>query len=1175
MSMKFTPEQQQAIDYKGSDLLVSAAAGSGKTAVLVERIINNIRTKYYSVDEIFVATFTKASARDMKQKLENRLRDIILKLEPYSDERMHLEEEVLKLNGAHISTLHSFCMFLIQNHYNVVGLSPDMRTLMEEEKESRISDVLDDILEAWYRSGDEDFLKLERFIATDKVNDPLKREIKKLYETAIATSDPFKFLNELVDQFLDEKRIHKRYEQGKDKYKVEVERTIERVDELMTLYTMAHESEVLAKQHKQFDKLGTLKEQLQELYKNIEADDFVLEKFETLPTRATKLYKDIEDSSIKFRVDGAMNEISMNLKSLASDLPVGKATLEKEMSELNGMNNVLISLAKSLIEGYRSNKARDQVIDFSDYEHFAIQILTANDGEVSDLYKSKFKEVMIDEYQDTNYVQEAIVSLIKTGDESNGNLFMVGDVKQSIYKFRQAAPELFIRKQNRFNNKGTGKVIPLNMNFRSNIGVLETTNFLFEHLMDGDVGEIEYTDAEKLYVGLDENKDIVKTEIVGLVGNKERNIRRTEIELDYVVKEIKALHNNGVKYKDIVLLTRNRKAIDQFNEIFRSHDIPLSYQDTKGYFDTLEIKTCVSLLSIIDNPLQDDKLIGIMRLPFFDFSEDDLAKIRLNSKAHYFYDALFDYMADDDTKEKIDILLDTLTFLVEESRYHTVSGLLSTIFEHFNITEFFAGLPGGDVRRANLFGLVERAIEFERMNHHSLYQFINHVNYLRDKDIDFGEESAISEHEDVVRVMTIHASKGLEFNYVFILNQDYSILGRGLSDKMLVHPDFGMALKSYDEGKGLVTTNLDYDLMYEKLVKERISEEMRLLYVALTRAKTKLFMPFVNILPEADFEEARADKMTYLETFKQPLYQYDDGRKVPADVRLSAKTIEALIIPMLFGSKETFYTARTEYIDEIRHEEEAKKRISFDDLIELNVSYSPQVETRMNYEYVPNEKNKETVKESVSEIKRKNETVPDEAILRNDLFERKVELTKPKFLDQSTDAPLFGTHMHAVMVQVSRRFDSLINLEIKAQTEVVKRIVSHYTEDIPLVTDTMRKRMRDYALKFISDPTIISIFKESKEVHTELPFIMSQKTIGYSDISGKMVQGIVDLLVEHKEHYVLIDYKTDRVKGVPVDELKDRYFTQMDIYQKSLMAALNKPVEVYLYYFNYGVVKVA
>ena len=1172
--MKFTEAQQAAIEYKGSDLLVSAAAGSGKTAVLVERIINNIRTKYYSVDEIFVATFTKASARDMKQKLENRLREIILTLEPFSEERTHLEEEVLKLNGAHISTLHSFCMFLIQNHYNVIGLSPDMRTLMEEEKVSRISDVLDSILEEWYRSGNEDFLKLERFIATDKVNDPLKREIKKLYETAIATSDPFQFLESLVNQYINEDKIEELYKVGKDKYKLEITSTIERVDELISLYTIAHDSDTLLKQQAQFDKIGKLKDQLQVLLNNVDADNFTFETLEKVPTRSTKLYKDIEDPSVKFRIDSAMDEISMYTQSLTSNLPVSKTQLEKELTELNGMNNVMIELTKSLIEGYRSNKVRDQVIDFSDYEHFAIQILTAKDGEVSDLYKNKFKEVMIDEYQDTNYVQEKIVSLIKTGDESNGNLFMVGDVKQSIYKFRQAAPELFIEKQNRFNSKGTGKVIPLNMNFRSNIGVLNTTNFLFEHLMDSDVGEIEYNEDEKLYVGLDENKDTIMTEIVGLVGNKDRNIRRTEVELDYVVKKIKELHNSGVNYKDIVLLTRNRKAIDQFNEIFRAHDIPLSYQDTKGYFDTLEIKTCVSLLSIIDNPLQDDKLIGVMRLPFFDFTEDDLAKIRLNSKAHYFYDALFDYFEADETKQKVDMLLDTLTLLVEESRYNTVSGLLRTIFDHFNILEFFSGLPGGDVRRANLFGLIERAIEFESMNHHSLYQFINHVNYLRDKDIDFGEESAISEHEDVVRVMTIHASKGLEFKHVFILNQDYSILGRGLSDKILVHPDFGMSLKSYDEDKGLVMSNLDYEIMHQKLVKERISEEMRLLYVALTRAKSKLYMPFVNMVSESDFEEARSDKLSYLET-KKPLYTYESGVSVAADIRLSAKSIEALIIPMLFGSKETFYQTRTEYIDEIRHEEENQKRISFDDLLSLDVSYSSQVETRMNYEYVPNEMNKETVKESVSEIKRKNETVPDEAILRTDLFEREVELSKPKFLDQSTDAPLFGTHMHAVMVQVSRRFESLMNLDREAQSEIIKRIVIHYTEDIPLVTETMQTRMMNYALRFISDETIMSIFKDATVVHTELPFIMSQKVIGYSDISGKMVQGIVDLLVEHEDHYVLVDYKTDRVDGLNVEALKGRYFTQMDIYQKSLIAALNKPVKVYLYYFNYGVVNVA
>lgn len=1176
MSKQFTIDQQRAIDTRGSDVLVSAAAGSGKTAVLVERIITNILNDTYSIDEIFVSTFTNASAKDMKSKLEEALIDR-LKNSTNDSEKKRLESQILKVNDAHISTLHSFCQFLIQNHYNTIGISPDMRTLSNEETTTLKNDVLDQILETHYQDNDENFVMLEEFLSTDKQNDYLKRAVLKLYNEAIATEHPLSFLEGLMDEWLDVEMLTEIYDRYKDKNLKIIEEALEAVDQLLEGLFLVHVD--LDYNDAQIKNLQNLADEFKAIHLKVRNNTASsTEVNQKVLARNTKIYKSIEDEADKNYISQLIDQTSEKRKAVIGLSVMTLDSFLEEMANMNGVRNTFIQLGVELIEAYGKRKRESNTMDFNDYEHYAINILSCNDGEISKLYQNKFKEVMIDEYQDTNRVQESIIMRLKSGDAHDGNLFMVGDVKQSIYRFRQAEPKLFLEKMDAFQQEDSGTLITLNKNFRSNIGVLETTNFIFKHLMDRDVGEIDYTDNEALHVGLEKNKTPVQTEIEGIVYLKGA-LSKEEAEINYVIKKILELREQNVDYKDIVILTPARQAIDTYHSKFKEYNIPLVYGNNTGYFDTLEIRTMVNFISVIDNPLQDNHLVGLCRMPFFNFTNTDIAKIRVNdeNKRGYFYESLKNYDVDDETKEKIEFLLSELQLLQEEAKYRSVTSLLKYMYDRYDIIEFFAGLPSGDTRKANLNGLMIYSMEFMKRNYHSLYEFINYIQYLSDRNVDFGEEQVVSEEEDVVRVMTIHSSKGLEFKHVFLVNNQRSLRSRDLNDSILVHPMYGVSMKTYDATHKLIQSNLHYEYMKDMLHKEDISERLRLLYVALTRAEECLYIPLLKDEPLDKFESYQEENASFLDVFEIKDIDIDSiepNVPLPKEFRLNASDYRTLLAPILFANKDNPYFKTSMYYDNGEETAEVTERLSLDDLFDLTDSVypSPEIIERLNYQYKGGDDYLESVKDSVTEIKRRNETIDETAELRTDIYKKEVRLRKPAFLDDTKDAPIFGTIMHEVMVQIVHRIDSIIQSDNKES--LVRAIVHNYTKDLEYVTEENRARMTEYGLRFVEDKTIQTIFKESLQNYTELPFIMSQKTIDISDVNGKMVQGIVDCLVKHDDRYIIIDYKTDRVTNESEADLIERYSVQMDIYRRSIEHALNAQVDVYLYYFNYGVLNV-
>lgn len=1145
----WTDEQYEAIHSTGSDILISAAAGSGKTTVLVERIIRNIVDGRYSVDELLVSTFTNMSAKDMKEKIEKELRK---KYRETGDVR--LNEEILKLNEAHISTLHSFCLYLIRMHYNVIGISPDMRTLSDIEGEIRLESAISQVLESYYENGTEAFTELNLMTASDKNDEGLKDIIKSIYFTAVASPEPLEYLTSQFDQYENDSRMQGILNDYNDIIRHKLIALESSLDSLHKDYLAVHHED-LDDRHRRdaFDALtDTIRSVAFAREDNMQNRAISLPPYQLKDGR-TSFFKKIADPDEKKELTETQNKVKKSYNDLLALHAYTYEEVKSELSPMNQMSNTLIQIAIDVLQLFKEKKESRNDMDFSDYEHYALAILNANDHEVAKIYQEQFKEIMIDEYQDINRVQEAIISLIKTGGENDGNLFMVGDVKQSIYKFRQADPSLFIEKSNRFSEPGSGKVIHLNHNFRSKSEVLDLTNSVFERIMDETVGEIDYDDAQKLVQGnyLDAPDICQEVHVLEDTDDIDGNA-----EIRHIIDVIKEKIRQGTSYKDIVILTRNTRDNDDYRKMLSEAELPVYVNNRTGYLDTLEVRTLLSILSIIDNPLQDDHFVGTLRLPQFDFSEEEIARIRSLSDSDYFYAACRDYDTEDDIKNKISEFFIVLDELRIQARYLSVPELIDEIYYQFNLPEYFSGLPGGQNRRANLNGLIEKAKEFEEMSHISLYQFITTISRMIEDGQDFGEENTVSPDDDILRVMTIHASKGLEFEYVIYAGIHRNLNFRDLQSRVIVHADYGVGFKQFRPENNTVLPSIHSTVMQEYIKKETISEEMRLIYVAMTRAVEQLIIPVV-------FKKEETQKYLY------------SGGMVPADHRLNITTVQDLLYPVLKYLNDgnfDFIMMENVVIDEDTKETDMH-HLTLDMLEDIDAGFSESLYERFNYRYHSPEVTNVVHKESVTEIKRKNDAPPDDAkVIRHT---RQASLKAPNFKRDQVAAPIFGTIMHEVMMHLLNDWNTFSALEEEKRADYTGRLIQKIQDRETFLTEAHIRKIHENVSRFISDDTMMALLGRQKQIHTEIPFIMNQQAIGYSEHESQIVQGIMDCLLEIDGHYTIIDYKTDWIPPAYTEkDLADRYRTQMDIYRRSAEKALGKEVTVYLYYFSYGAIKV-
>ena len=824
--VNWTKEQQDAIYEKGSNILVAAAAGSGKTAVLVERIINKIIKDKIDIDKLLVVTFTNAAASEMRERV---LDAIYKKLEDNPDDD-NLQRQITLLNKANICTIDSFCLEVVRNNfYELDNISPNFRIADTAEIELLKQEIIEDIFETKYEEENEDFAKLINTYTSYRDDTPLKELILKIYSYIQSNPFPEKWLNEKIEMFNLKDNLEKDFANTPWGEELLKEINDELIDSLTSLETVSNCLYCEPELEKFWQTIRNDIDMLQTLKNNLVAWDKAYEinqnlKFVTWPRQ--KVNSEIKDNA-KIERD----EVKKKLSKVLDKILICNSNQANE--DIYDMYQILSKLEKIILEFGKefSKRKRDKnIVDFNDIEHLALNILLKEENgkiiptEVANRYKEKFVEIAIDEYQDSNLVQEYILNSVSNGN----NIFMVGDVKQSIYKFRQAMPELFLDKYKTFQNKEHKKQednlkIQLFKNFRSRENILNFTNIIFQDIMSSILGDIEYNEEEYLNLGADYseiNQDL-KTEIdiINLAeqdseveekqeDEEQERLEDVELEAKFVANKIKKLIDEkfqvwdrkkntyrDIEYKDIVVLLRSTSSLAPlYEQEILSQDMPVFSDSSQEYLDSIEIQTIMSLLKIIDNPIQDIPLVTVLRSFIGKFSDDELVQIRLSDKYDDFYTCMKKASIDvgKELKDKIENFLGKLESWRKEQEYLALDELIWKIYMDTGFYNYVGLMPNGNLRQANLKMLFQKAKKYENANFKGLYNFINFIDKLKLSSGDLGSAKLIGENDNVIRIMSIHKSKGLEFPVVFLSSTGKQFNLMDLNQKLLLHQDMGI-----------------------------------------------------------------------------------------------------------------------------------------------------------------------------------------------------------------------------------------------------------------------------------------------------------------------------------------------------------------------------------------------
>lgn len=1254
METKWTDEQLLAIETRGKNLLVAAAAGSGKTAVLVERIIKIITddNNPVDIDKLLVVTFTNAAASEMRERIGDA---ISKKLEEMPDSKM-LQRQLALLNKSNITTIHSFCLDIIKNNFHLIDLDPGFRIGDETECTLIKQDVLIELFEDKYDKEDEGFLNLIEAYCTNRDDERLKEIVLKLYNFSMSGPWPSVWLREKAQEFninsLDELEKASWYKVLKESLYLDLNNAKNGLDEAIKIceedsdlapYLLNLKPELNGIENA----INSLNLNLEQIYKAIKDIEFAY--------RIKTVKKGLGDELDKKKVKSLRDDVKKKINQIKGG--VFSVSLDETLNGIKNMYPIIKSLTELVIEfsdRYVKKKMERVILDFNDLEHLCLKILTCNDenGEVyassvAQKFREKFEEVLVDEYQDSNNVQETIISMVSRKDLDNPNVFMVGDVKQSIYRFRQAKPELFLEKYNSYSeedNKKNRKIM-LYKNFRSREEVIKGVNFIFKSLMSKTVGELDYTDKEALNLGAsyDEiNKDNVyfqdnefidldKIEVSGALelhildkssdfeyekneindeddkeNDNEEDLSAVAIEARIIAKRIKELINPSdgkcfmvfdknlnryrkITYKDIVILLRSTKNwADTIVEELSFGGIPVYADINTGYFQTIEIRTIMSLLHIIDNPMQDIYTIASMRSPIFAFTSEELADIRILNRDNYFYlnvkdiaEDVYDERINKSLKDKCVYFIEKIGSWREKSLYMPIDEFLWYLYSDTSYYGYVGAMVNGIQRQANLRILFQRAKQYEQTSFKGLFNFINFINKLRKSSGDLGTAKILGENEDVVRIMSIHKSKGLEFPVVFLSGCGKQFNLRDINDSLLFHEELGIGADCIDIKKRIRYTTLQKYAIKKKFELETLSEEMRILYVALTRAKEKLIITgsSYNLQKDIDacykagvkgFNKVIPSELlkqkSYLKWIMTALIKHKDG-----DILRPGKNEFVEISDDLSSWKINFHKKSDFGVENVEDSIE-KKNISILSLNYSNFEVDEEIRKRLEFRYKYRDVCSVPSNISVSDIKKAEEEIFEPQA--ENLFSEEKNRKKPRFImeEKGLSKAEKGTAMHFVMQKLDLNKVNLLN-EIKEQ---IKNMFEK-----GLITKDEEESINIFKIqKFFKSnlgQRLLKAYKENKQVFRELPFIteIPVKRIE-KDLIDKIfnneklrLQGIIDCFFEEDDGIVLLDYKTDYVENGKEKEILDKYRVQIDLYTETLERVIGKKVkERYLYLFG-------
>lgn len=1219
--MQWTNEQEQAINESGSNILVAAAAGSGKTAVLVERIINKIINKKIDIDKILVVTFTNLAAGQMRE----RILDAIYKKIEENPENVHLQRQITLLPKANICTIDSFCLDIVKNNFFELDISPNFRIADEIELKILKQETLEELFEDKYEKQEENFLNLINTYTTYRGDENLKEIVLKIYNYIQSAPFPDRWLNEQIEKFnITEEIDFSETDWGKILYANARDDILDAILQLRDLRDKAEKEPEIPKifvtLSEDVRKLEKVYEgnDWEELYKNLQ--EFFFDRWSKDKNAPEELAEELKKK--RDLIKKTIEDIKKNVIIYDSETAIQDT---KELySTMRLIGNLVMEYEKILKE----KKKEKNIVDFNDIEHFALSILIKNDApsEIALKYQNKFDEIAIDEYQDSNMVQEYILTTISR----KNNIFMVGDVKQSIYKFRQAMPELFLEKYATYklkeNKQETDNLkIKLFKNFRSRKEVLNLTNLVFQNIMSKEFGEIEYNEGEYLNLGAEDypeggnflpelhiietnqkevDEDNVGAPFVGMLEGSDTTVptRPSEtgenndigdepvedvvLEAKFVANKIKQMVEEGymvcdkekkyrkVTYRDFAILLRSTKnSANIFEKEITSLDIPVFCDATSEYLNSFEIQAIMSLLRVIDNPESDIPQITVMRSPIGNFTDNELIKIRGKDKKVSFYNSIKQYInkedADQEIKRKLETYLENISTWREKSKYLPLDELIWSIYIETGFYNYVSLMPNGEYRTANLKMLFEKAKQYEKTSFKGLFNFISFIDKLTITSGDMGGAKLIGENENVVRIMSIHKSKGLEFPVVFLsgTGKKFNIMDLN-NDDILLHNALGLGPKFIDTRLNIKFDTLSKKAVANKSKEELIAEELRILYVALTRAKEKMIITGT----EKDIEKKLLDKRELLKCYEK----YNKNKINKNILKKYMRYLDFFELIYLYNEKNIENILKveihnqSEIINFIQKNEQntttcvgaTSSRPPFEEKDCPNNNRAQQLQDKLNWKYEYIASTQIEAKSSVSKIKH---AVDNGSSYKRNIDEasENISFSEPKFLkDEIEISPAKkGTLTHLILQKLNEKEEYTL--------EKIKDLIKDFIQR-EIITEKEAKYININKIYIFTKSDIFEQMKNAKKVYKEQPFYINipANDIYDGDIDEKiLVQGIIDLFyITQDDKIILVDYKTDYVPEGNEEVLKEKYQKQLDLYKMAIEGMMKKKVDnIYIY----------
>lgn len=1270
MGMKFTPEQQRVIELHNSNILVSAAAGSGKTAVLVERIIRMICDGEHpaDIDRLLIVTFTNAAAAEMRERIAAGI-TARLETDPGNE---HIQKQSALLHNAQITTIDSFSLFLIRNHFNEIGLDPDFRVADEGEIKLLQQEVLAQLLEDAYAGQfvpetPEQFHACVEYFCPGGRESVLEQHILNLSRYAGSFPWPAEWLEERKNDYAAgdmEALVHSDYGQYlTERVNRTVEGCLEKLREVKRLCELPDGpymyGELTEAEIEQMERLTSCKD-LEE-----QAAKVPTVTFGRLPSK--------KDDSVDPAKRELAKAIRNSVKDTLSDLSESyfKTPLELAVEQGKACREPLRMLLDLVLEFDRRLLAAKQerhLIDFSDMEHYALQILLKrekveeSDGTGTDRtetkyrivpsdvameYRQYFQEILIDEYQDSNLVQEYLLSAISGEEEGRYNRFMVGDVKQSIYKFRLARPELFLEKYDTYQETGDLCRIDLAKNFRSRVQVVDAVNGVFSRIMSRKIGGIAYDDKAALYPGATypaaedpaygseallirkpekgerEESGIGEqhTEGAGVLVDYD-NVRQLEaLAIAARIKQLKGSlqvmeKSTGelrpVRYSDMVILLRTTSGWDEeFKKILEQQGIPVYITSKTGYFGALEVQELLQFLRVLDNPRQDIPLFGVMQSVFGGFTQEEIAQIRSGGEGHSrkrmtLYEALKEVAQSGRTVEegeeisagegageeaelsqKADTFLQRIGHYRDLTPFTSIRDLLQRILDDYDYLNYVTALPAGSKRRANVEMLLTKASAFEKTSYFGLFHFIRYMEQLEKYDVDYGEADTLDENADVVRIMSIHKSKGLEFPVVFVSGLSKRFNMQDANQSLIVDMDLGVAVDYVDSVRRIKNKTLRRAVLSAKMKEDNLAEELRVLYVALTRAREKLILTAVLDKADEKWELAQMtgqERLTYLDFCEAGSYM-------------------DFLLPILPQTGIAVKTLRTEdlAVEELREQLRMGDRREQLRLIacgETTLTGDPEenerklmyLRERFAYQYPHPGLQKLYTKTTVSELKIAAMAEKDEAAFHT-FEEKEVVPYIPGFRreQEKVSGAVRGNAFHRTMELLDFMYvfvESGLFEKCPGDYETYRKRLDaerlkNRLEEF-LQRETISLRLTEEYAKAVSLPKILNFLEqelayrmwraqEQGLLYREQPFVLGidAKRLDPDLPEGEkvLIQGIIDVFFIEDGEIVLLDYKTDVIDSL--EALWNRYNVQIQYYEEALTKLMQMPVKERILYSFY------